>query len=129
MRKIRVFLALAAGSVFLAGCQKELSTQKSEDYIGNVVNDIKAQAAEDLKKAFTSEIEEFFQNDDLSTTLGLSSSDQEKIQKSIKKYIDDFSRDEEKLSEAKESLENLIKNAEGLSPDELQNKIEGIFKE
>ena len=101
MRKIRVFLALAAGSVFLAGCQKELSTQKSEDYIGNVVNDIKAQAAEDLKKAFTSEIEEFFQNDDLSTTLGLSSSDQEKIQKSIKKYIDDFSKDEEKLSEAK----------------------------
>ena len=120
---------MAAGSVFLAGCQKELSTQKSEDYIGNVVNDIKAQAAEDLKKAFTSEIEEFFQNDDLSTTLGLSSSDQEKIQKSIKKYIDDFSKDEEKLSEAKESLENLIKNAEGLSPDELQNKIEGIFKE
>ncbi len=129
MRKIRVFLALAAGSVFLVGCQKELSTQKSEDYIGNVVNDIKAQAAEDLKKAFTSEIEEFFQNDDLSTALGLNSSDQEKIQKSIKKYIDDFSKDEEKLSEAKESLENLIRNAEGLSPDELQNKIEGIFKE
>lgn len=129
MRKIRVFLALAAGSVFLAGCQKEISAQKSEDYIGNVVNDIKAQAAEDLKKAVTSEIEEFFQNDDLSTALGLSSSDQEKIQRSIKKYIDDFSKDEEKLSEAKESLENLIENAEGLSPDELQNKIEGIFKE
>ena len=43
-------------------------------------------------------------------------------------FIDDYSTDEEKLSEAKASLDSLLQNAEGLSAEEIQDRIEGIFQ-
>lgn len=129
MRKILTILAAVTGSILIAGCQENLSSQKSEEYMSSVVDDIKEQAAEELKKAFVNEIDEFFKSDDLTETLGISSEQQEQVEASIKKYLDDYSMNEEKLDEAKESLEELLENAEGLSAEELEDKIAGIFNE
>lgn len=129
MRKTLTILAAVTGSILIAGCQENLSSQKSEEYMGSVVDDIKEQAAEELKKAFVNEIDEFFKSDDLTETLGISSEQQEQVEASIKKYLDDYSMNEEKLDEAKESLEELLENAEGLSAEELEDKIAGIFNE
>lgn len=113
----------------MIGCQESLSPQKSDEYVNNVVSDIKDQAAEELKKAFVSEIDEFFKSNDLSETLGISSEEQSQVEASIRQYLDDYSMDEEKLDEAKKSLDELLENAQELSPEELEDKIAGIFKE
>lgn len=121
-----VLSALMAGG--MGGCQGDLSAQDPEAYVDSVVSDIKAQAAEEIKKAFSQEVSDFFQSDDLSKTLGINGEGQAKIEESIRSFIDDYSTDEEKLSEAKESLESLLQNAEGLSAQEIQDRIEGIFE-
>lgn len=137
MRKAVVILAVLIGSGWLAagtaGCRNDASSQllpqEPEDYVSGVVSDIKAQAAEEIKKAFAGEVEDFFRSNDLASSLGISSDDQGKLEKSIKDYINQYSQNEEKLSEAKESLDKLLQEAEGLSADELQDKIADIFKE
>ena len=113
----------------MGGCQGDPAAQSPEKYVDSVVNDIKAQAAEELKKALSNEVSEFFRSDDLSKTLGLDSEGQANLEESIRTYIDQYSMDEEKLSEAKESLDTFLQNTEGLTAEEIQNRIEGIFKE
>lgn len=129
MRKTLIILAAVTSSILMIGCQESLSPQKSDEYVNNVVSDIKDQAAEELKKAFVNEIDEFFKSDDLTTTLGISSEEQSQVEASIRQYLDDYSMDEEKLSEAKKSLDELLENAQELSPEELEDKLAGIFKE
>ena len=116
--------ALMAGG--MGGCQGGLSAQAPE--MENVVSDIKAQAAEELRKAFSQEVSDFFKSDDLSKALGDDGEGQAKLEESIRSFIDDYSTDEEKLSEAKASLDSLLQNAEGLSAEEIQDRIEGIFQ-
>lgn len=116
--------ALMAGG--MGGCQGDLSAQAPE--MENVVSDIKAQAAEELRKAFSQEVSDFFKSDDLSKALGDDGEGQAKLEESIRSFIEDYSTDEEKLSEAKASLDSLLQNAEGLSAEEIQDRIEGIFQ-
>ena len=113
--------ALMAGG--MGGCQGDLSAQAPE--MENVVSDIKA---EELRKAFSQEVSDFFKSDDLSKALGDDGEGQAKLEESIRSFIDDYSTDEEKLSEAKASLDSLLQNAEGLSAEEIQDRIEGIFQ-
>lgn len=113
----------------MGGCQGDLAEPDTEGYMDSVVSDIKTQAAEELRKAFSNEISAFFQSDDLSKTLGVDGREQEKLEESIKTFINQYSSDEEKLSEAKESLDTLLQNAEGLTAEEIQDRIEGIFAE
>lgn len=124
---VTVMGMLMAGG--MGGCQGELAEQNPEEYVGSVVSDIKAQAAEELRKALVNEVSEFFRSDDLSKSLGFDSEGQAALEESVRTYIDQYSMDEEKLSEAKESLDTIFQNAEGLSAEEIQNRIEDIFKE
>ncbi len=132
MRKAAIILAALIGSGWFAagvtGCQGDVSSQKPEDYVSGVVSDIKAQAVEELKKAFADEVEDFFKSDDLAASLGISSDEQGKLEESIKDYISQYSQDEEKLNDAKESLDKLLENAGEFSADELQDKISDIFQ-
>ena len=64
----------------------------------------------------------------MSKALGDDGEGQAKLEESIRSFIDDYSTDEEKLSEAKASLDSLLQNAEGLSAEEIQDRIEGIFQ-
>lgn len=121
----RAFMTTLVIGVMMAGgmggCQGDLVAQNPEGYVDSVVSDIKAQTAEELKKVFTNEVREFFKSDD--------SAEQAKLEESIKTFINQYSADEEKLSEAKESLDTLLQNVEGLSPEEIQDRIAGIFVE
>lgn len=126
MKKTLIVLTAVVGGAFAAGYQ---GGKPSPDSVGGVVSDIRAQAADELRKAFVNEVEAFFESDDLTKTLGISSGEQGKLEASIKKYISEYSMDEEKLGEARESLEQLLENAQGLSAEELQKQIEHIFKE
>ena len=90
----------------MGGCQDKMPVQDTESYVEKAVNDIKIQAAEEFKKAFANEVSEFFRSDDLVKSLGIDSDGQEKLETSIKEYISNYSMDEEKLGEAKESLDS-----------------------
>ena len=72
--------ALMAGG--MGGCQGDFSAQAPE--MENVVSDIKAQAAEELRKAFSQEVSDFFKSDDLSKTLGDDGEGQAKLEESIR---------------------------------------------
>ena len=111
----------------IGGCQGDMAAQAPEEYVDSVVSDIRAQAAEELKKAFSNEVSEFFGSDDLSKMLGVDGTQQAELEESVRSFIDQYSSDEEKLSEAKASLDALLQSAEGLSPEEIQDRIEGIF--
>lgn len=105
------------------------TAQNTENPVDSIVSDITAQASEEFKRALVNEVKAFFKSDDLSKTLGIDSDGQAKLEESIRSYVDHYSMDAEKLSEAKESLNTLLQNAEGLSAEEIQKKIEGIFEE
>ncbi len=120
-----VVSTLMAGGI--GGCQGDMAAQAPEEYVDSVVSDIMAQAAEELKKAFSNEVSEFFGSDDLSKMLGVDGTQQAELEESVRSFIDQYSSDEEKLSEAKASLDALLQSAEGLSPEEIQDRIEGIF--
>ena len=106
------------------------ASQNSNDlfHLNAVVDDMKEQASEELKKAFVKEMEDFFTNNDLENSLGISSTERSGIETSIKVYLDNCSLDEEKLNEAKISIENLLENAKGLSAEEIQNRISKVFE-
>ena len=120
-----VVSTLMAGGI--GGCQGDMAAQAPEEYVDSVVSDIRAQAAEELKKAFSNEVSEFFGSDDLSKMLGVDGTQQAELEESVRSFIDQYSSDEEKLSEAKATLDALLQSAEGLSPEEIQDRIEGIF--
>lgn len=129
----RAVLTTVVIGVLMAGgmgsCQGDLAVQNTAQSMDSVASDMKAQAAEELKKVFSDEVAAFFKSDDLSETLGIDSDGQAGLEESIRTYIDRYSMDEEKLSEAKESFDTLLQNAEGLSTEEIQNRIERIFAE
>lgn len=128
MRKIAVVLTAVIGSALIAGCQADFPSQDTDGYVKEIVNDVKEQAVQELKKAFASEVSDFFASDDLSVTLGMTGEEKEQLEKSIREYIDAYSMDEQKLGEAKEEVEILFENADGLTAEELQNKIKKIFQ-
>lgn len=129
----RAIVTAAVVGVLMAGGMgighKNQAQQGPEQYVDGVVSDIRTQAAEEFKRLFANEVTAFFQNDDLSRTLGIESDGQARLEESIKSYINQYSMDEEKLSEAKASLDELLQNAEGLSIEEIQDRIKGIFEE
>lgn len=129
MRKVATFLSAAVCSVLILGCQENASQKNNEHPISDIVYDIKEQVSEELKKAFAVQIEEFFQNQDLESTLGINNEELNGIESSIKNYINHYNMDEEKLREAKKSVEELLENAKGLSAQEIQDKIAEVFEQ
>lgn len=130
--KKSIMTAVAAGVLMaggIGGWQGSLASQETEKHVNNVVDEIKVQAAEEIKKAFVHEVSEFFESDDLEKSLGIDRDGQAAIEASIKAYIRDYSMDGEKLDEAKASLRTLLESADGLSAEELQDRISGIFRE
>jgi len=127
VRKTAICLVAAAGALAM-GCQGKLAPQNADSSLDSMINDITEQASEELKKAFAAEIGNFFENNDLAVTLGISSDEQEQLESSIKSYIDSYYMDEEKLDNAKESVEELLENAKGLSMEELQDGLKNIFE-
>ena len=123
-KRIRIIAFSLIVSMLCLGCQPVFS----ESYVEKAIDDIKEEAVKSLKKALKKEIEEFFASDDLAGNLGISSQDMKKIEQSIRNYVDNYEFDEESLKEIKASVEYILNNAEGLSAEELENKIKQVFE-
>ncbi|MEZ3444980.1 MAG: hypothetical protein K1W30_07590 [Lachnospiraceae bacterium] len=121
----KAFMTTVVLGVLMAGgigsCQGNTASQSPEGYVDSIVGDIRTQTAEELRKVFEKEVSTFFESGD--------SEGQAKLEESVRAFIDQYSSDEEKLGEAKESLDALLQNVDGLSTEEIQDKIEGIFAE
>lgn len=119
---------MAAAGALVMGCQDKLAPQDADSPLDSIVSDVTTQASEEMKKAFTAEIGNFFKSNDLAVTLGISSDEQEQLETSIKGYLENYQMDEGKLEEAKTSVDELLKSAKGLSVDEIQDRLKTIFE-
>ena len=124
MKQIKIVIALLFVALTFSGCQPDFSNGG----IDKVVEDIKAEAVNQLKKAVRKELEEFFAADELASTLGISSQDLKLIENAVKNYVENYEFDEESLKEIIASAEMLLNNTEGLSAEELEKKLKEIFE-
>lgn len=126
-----IFIVAVACVVLFFGYQErqdDIAPKTADDVVSQAVDDMKEQASEELKSAAAAEIGDFFRNNDLEASLGLDGGEQEKLEASIKDYIESYNMDGDKLEEAKASVEELLENAKGFSAEELQGKIAEIFE-
>ncbi|MCM1183397.1 MAG: hypothetical protein NC337_08490 [Roseburia sp.] len=115
MRKFFVGAAAAVCALTLAGCSAGLGEDGGK-------------LTEGLKETFTQEVKAFFENSDLSDTLGISGEAQTRIEESLRSYIDNYELDEEALNEARDAVNEVLENAKGLSAEELEDRLSGIFE-
>lgn len=129
---IRVMAALALLAVMLTGCQSDVTIDNVGDKISESVSDTiaktKKQVSDDIKSALAEEVKAFINSDDLAVTLGIDAKEQERLNESIQSYIDSYELDEEQLKEAKQTVEEFLESAKGLSVDEIQKNISDIFE-
>lgn len=129
------FASAAAAVLLLAafsGCQGEDIKgglgEKIGDTVKDAVEDVKKQAAEEIKNAVVNEIKDYLSSSKISESLGISEKEQEEIVDSVREYIDNYEFDEDQLDKAKSSLEELLKNADGLSAEEIKKSIGEILE-
>lgn len=131
--KIRAAAALTLLAVMLTGCQGDVTIDNVGDKISESVSDTiaktKKQVSDDIKSVLADEVQEFIKSDDLAVTLGISAEEQESINESIRGYIDNYELDEEQLKAAKETVEEFLESAKGLSAEEIKKNIAEIFEE
>ena len=131
--KIRMAAALALCIAVLTGCQGDVTLDDVGDKISESVSDTitktKKKVSDDIKSALADEVQAFINSDDLAVTLGISAKEQESINESIRGYIDNYEFDEEQLKAAKETVEEFLENAKGLSAEEIKQNIAEIFEE
>lgn len=130
IKKAAVLTLLVA---VLTGCQGDIALDNVGDKISESVNDTiartKKQVSDDIKSALADEVQAFIKSDDLAVTLGISAEEQESINESIRDYIDNYEFDEEQLKAAKETVEEFLEGAKGLSTEEIKKNIADIFEE
>lgn len=130
---IKSAAVLMLSAAVLTGCQGDVTIDNVGDKISESVNDTiaktKKQVSDDLKNALASEVQAFIKSDDLAVTLGISAEEQESINESIQSYINDYEFDEEQLKAAKETVEEFLESAKGLSAEEIKRNIADIFEE
>lgn len=130
---IKTAAALMLSVIMLTGCQKDVTIENVGDKISESVSDTiaktKKQVGDDLKSALADEVQAFIKSDDLAVTLGISEEEQESINESIQSYINDYEFDEEQLKAAKETVQEFLESAKGLSAEEIKQNIADIFEE
>lgn len=134
MYKVKFAAVAAAVLLFAAfsGCRGEDIGgglgEKIGDSVKDAVADAKKQAADDIKNALISEIKDYFANSGISDSLGTDGREQDEILDSVREYAESYEFDAEQLEKAKRSLEEFLKNADGLSAEEIKMNIEDILK-
>lgn len=130
--KIAATAALVLLMSSFTGCEgDELANDLGEqlgDSVKEAVTDVKNQVSEDIKSAIVNEVKEYITSDEIAETLGLSPEEQENILHSVREYVDNYEFDAEQMKEAKESVEELLQNANGLSADEIKENIAELLK-
>jgi len=130
--KIAAIAALMLLMSSFTGCEGDALVNDLGEEIGDsvkeAVTDVKNQVSEDIKSAIVNEVKEYITSDDMSETLGLTPEEQEHILNSVREYIDNYEFDAEQMKNAKETVEEFLQNANGLSADELKENISEILE-
>ena len=86
-------------------------------------------ASEEMKDAFSSQLQEFIKSSDLSDSLGISSEEQDKIQQSLKDYVDQYELSEERnTTNAQKALTDLINQAGELDKQTIEERLNQILQ-
>lgn len=115
------------------GCEgDELANDLGEkigDSVKEAVSDAKQQVSDDIKNALVNEVKAYITSNQMSESLGISQEEQESILNAVHEYIDNYEFDAEQIKEAKESFEEFLQNADGLSADEIKENLAEILEQ
>lgn len=124
----KIVTAVLAGIIvfgLLTGCQDITLSDDVSSKAGEYVID----TVERTKNVIKDEIKDLLASADFVSGLGITPQEQENIKNEIKGYIKNYDADEEQLKTAKETVENFLENARGLSSEEIKKGIADIFEE
>lgn len=103
--------------------------EKIGDSVKEAVSDAKQHVGDEIKNALVNEVKAYITSDEMTEALGISLEEQENILNAVRGYIDNYEFDAEQMKEAKESIEELLQNANELSADEIKENIVEIFEQ
>ena len=118
---------MIAAALF-GSCKAQLP-DKLQEQIDAKQEEYGRKASEEMKDAFSSQLKEFIKSSDLSDSLGISTEEQEKIEKSLKDYVDQYELSEEDLSKAQDALSQLIDQAQELDKQTIEDRLNRILQE
>lgn len=97
-----------------------------QDKIQETQDDLKVKAANEVKEAFMSQLEDFVGSSSVAGGLGLS---QEDIKQSLKEYADTYQLDDEELEEATNSLKDMLEELKASDVDVTKEALDAKLAE
>lgn len=126
MKRLIVFGLIIMAT--MVSCQEQLPEQIREQFSKQEEEKV-SEAGEEMKEALLTQLDEFIHNKDISESLGISETEQLELEQSFENYIDNYELDSEKLENAIDSFKVLLKNAEGLTKEELDEKLAKMLEQ
>lgn len=126
MKRLIVFGLIIMAT--MVSCQEQLPEQIREQFSKQEEEKV-SEAGEEMKEALLAQLDEFIHNKDISESLGISETEQLELEQSFENYIDSYELDSEELEHAIDSFKALLKNAEGLTKEELDEKLAKMLEQ
>lgn len=126
MKKILLTITLA--TAVLAACKAQLP-ENLQNIVDSRQEEYASKASEEMKNAFSQQLEEFIKSSDLSDSLGISAENQEKIEKSLQDYVNQYELSEEELNQAQDALQDLIEQAQKLDTQTIEDRLQDILQQ
>ena len=123
----KAILTVAVAAVLLGSCKEQLP-ETLQSQIDEKQEEYSSKASEEMKDAFTTQLNEFFRSSDLGESLGMSAEEQDKIEQSLKEYADSYELSEEELNKTKEAISELFRNDGNMSAQSIEDKLNEILK-
>ena len=133
MKRNTASILLICSLFSLSGCDTNLVPQGIQDVVNEKADDLKSKAMEEFEAALSEQMKDFFSSNDLQESLGLSEEQQEKVQGSMKEYLESYDSDpnawKDALNSIQEKLTELKENGEldFLTAEELNEKLDEIL--
>ena len=124
----KAFLTVTIAVALLGSCKAQLP-EKSQEQLNAGQSELSRKASEEMKDAFTSQLEEFLKSSDLGESLGISSEEQQKIGQSIIDYVDQYELNEEELTKIQDSVKGLLQNTEGMDFQSIESMVNSILEQ
>ena len=124
----KAFLTVTIAAALLGSCKAQLP-EKIQEQINAGQSELSRKASEEMKDAFTSQLEEFLKSSDLGESLGISSEEQQKIGQSIIDYVDQYELNEEELTKIQDSVKGLLQNTEGMDFQSIEGMVNSILEQ
>ena len=130
MKKMIISIAalLGVSSMALNSCEDQLPQEVQEQF-EEVQEETKSKVSSEMKKALIAQIDEFLQSSDLEESLGFSQEQLAQTEQSITQYIENYDFDTEELTKIVGEVEKLLEDTEGLSKEEIQEKLNEMLEQ